>query len=102
MDGLVSVLQGQGFNARKPKASIFIYVSAPKAATGATGTHTVFKTAEHFSRWLLREKLINTVPWDDAGGYVRFSATFIARGEVEEQRVLSEVDKRLASITFNF
>src|SRR5687768_13531396 len=33
MDGLVGVLNRHGFNAKKPKASFFLYVRAPKAAT---------------------------------------------------------------------
>ena len=32
MDGLVEVLAGAGFQARKPKGSFFLYVKAPKAA----------------------------------------------------------------------
>ena len=51
---------------------------------------------------MITEKLISTVPWDDAGAYVRFSVTFIAKDEADEQRVLGEIDKRLASSTFEF
>ena len=29
---------------------------------------------------MITENLISTVPWDDAGAYVRFSVTFQARG----------------------
>jgi len=32
------------------------------------------------------EKLISTVPWDDAGAYVRFSVTFVAKDEADERR----------------
>ena len=102
MDGLVAVLNKHGFNARKPKGSFFLYVQAPKAATGKTGRRTAFEKAETFSQWMITENLISTVPWDDAGAYVRFSVTFIAKDEADERRVLGEIDRRLESSRFEF
>ncbi len=102
MDGLVSVLNKNGLNAKKPKGSFFLYVKAPKAATGKNGDRVAFEKAEHFSQWMITEKLISTVPWDDAGAYVRFSVTFIAKDKADETRVLSEIDKRLAGSKFEF
>jgi LL-diaminopimelate aminotransferase len=101
MDGLVSVLNKHGLLARKPRGSFFLYVKAPRSATHA-GKTASFEKAEHFSQWLITEKLISTVPWDDAGAYVRFSVTFIAKNEAEENRVLGEIDKRLAGSEFKF
>ena len=89
-------------NAKKPKGSFFLYVKAPKAATGKNGERVTFEKAEHFSQWMITEKLISTVPWDDAGAYVRFSVTFIAKDENEERRVLGEIDKRLSGSRFEF
>ena len=66
------------------------------------GSVSAFEKAEHFSQWMITEKLISTVPWDDAGAYVRFSVTFIAKDEAEERRVLGEIDKRLAGSGFLF
>jgi len=102
MTGLVEVLNKHGLNARKPKGSFFLYVKAPKAATGKDGKRVAFEKAEAFSQWMITEKLISTVPWDDAGAYVRFSVTFLARDEVDERRVLDEIDKRLAGSRFEF
>jgi LL-diaminopimelate aminotransferase len=102
MDGLVSVLNKHGLNARKPRGSFFLYVKAPKAATGSNGQRVGFEKAETFSQWLITEKLISTVPWDDAGAYVRFSVTFIAKADAEEERVLREIDKRLSGSRFEF
>jgi LL-diaminopimelate aminotransferase len=102
MDGLVSVLNKHGLNARKPKGSFFLYVKAPKAAVGADGKRVAFENAETFSQWMITDKLISTVPWDDVGAYVRFSVTFIAGSIAEEQRVLGEIDKRLAGSRFEF
>jgi LL-diaminopimelate aminotransferase len=101
MDGLVAVLNKHGLRARKPKGSFFLYVGIPKAAT-TDGQRVAFEKAEHFSQWMITEKLVSTVPWDDAGPYVRFSVTFIAKDPADEQRVLGEIDKRLASSKFEF
>ncbi|MCX7887053.1 MAG: LL-diaminopimelate aminotransferase [Verrucomicrobiae bacterium] len=101
MDLLVALLRRFGFNAKKPKGSFFLYVRAPKAVT-INGTRRVFATAEDVSQWLITEKLISTVPWDDAGSYLRFSVTFTAKGEAEERRVMREIEKRLAGVRFEF
>lgn len=37
---------------------------------------------------MITEHLISTVPWDDAGPFVRFSVTFEAHGEDAEKRSL--------------
>jgi LL-diaminopimelate aminotransferase len=42
------------------------------------------------------------VPWDDAGAYIRLSATFEAKGKADEQRVLEEFKKRMSGFTFEF
>jgi LL-diaminopimelate aminotransferase len=42
------------------------------------------------------------VPWDDAGSYIRFSATFESKGKTDEQRVLDEFKKRMGSLQFEF
>jgi LL-diaminopimelate aminotransferase len=102
MDGLVGVLRAAGFAARKPKGSFFLYTAAPSAAVGADGLRVEFRNAEEVSQWLIREKLISTVPWDDACAYLRFSVTFSAKGPNEETRVLAEVANRLAGVHFEF
>jgi LL-diaminopimelate aminotransferase len=101
MDGLVQVLSRAGFAATKPKGSFFLYVKAPKAAA-EKGMRREFKSAEDVSQWLIAEKLISTVPWDDAGAYLRFSVTFIASSPAEENRVLAEIAARLNGVTFEF
>lgn len=101
MDGLVAVLNKHGFGARKPKGSFFLYVRAPRAAINK-GRRAAFENAEAFSQWMITQNLISTVPWDDAGAYVRFSVTFIAKNETDERRVLSEIDRRLADSAFEF
>ncbi|RED86170.1 MULTISPECIES: LL-diaminopimelate aminotransferase [Cohnella] len=95
---LVAVLNEIGFRAEKPKGSFFLYVEAPKGIVGGQR----FESAEDFSQYLIREKLISTVPWDDAGKFIRFSVTFIAQGEAEEARVIDEIKRRLTDVQFEF
>lgn len=95
---LEKVLRECGFNVKKPKGSFFLYTKIPKAV--ASGPH--FQSAEEFSQYLLREHLISSVPWDDAGHYVRFSVTFQAKGVKEEQRVITEIKARLSTSKFIF
>jgi LL-diaminopimelate aminotransferase len=102
MDGLVQVLGKAGFIARKPKGSFFLYVRAPKAAIKNDGKRLTFQNAEDVSQWLITEKLISTVPWDDAGPYLRFSVTFVAKDLPEENRILAEIENRLREVHFEF
>jgi LL-diaminopimelate aminotransferase len=102
MNGLVEVLKKTGFNARKPKGSFFLYVKAPKAAVKKDGTRLTFQNAEDVSQWLITEKLLSTVPWDDAGPYLRFSVTFVARDVPDENRILAEIENRLREVQFEF
>ena len=102
MDMLVDVLKNLGFSPRKPKAGFFLYMPAPKAAIRPDGTRTEFKTGEDFSQWMISEHLISTVPWDDAGAFVRFSVTFEARGEEAEKTVVAEIARRMGRSKFEF
>lgn len=97
-DMLVDVLNKLGFTARKPKGSFYLYVKIPKGVKGGE----TFTTAEDFSQFLIRKKLISTVPWDDAGAFVRFSVTFLADTEEEEKKVIDEIYNRLSDVEFVF
>lgn len=98
LSSLVKVLSEHGFHAEKPKGSFFLYTRIPKAV--ANGPE--FQSAEEFSQYLIKEFLISTVPWDNAGPYIRFSVTFQADGKTEEQRVLNEINSRLSTVNFIF
>lgn len=87
-----------GFHAEKPKGSFFLYTKTPKAVADGPS----FQSAEEFSQYLIREHLISTVPWDEAGQYVRFSVTFQANGIAEELRVIQEIENRLRRDEFIF
>ncbi len=97
MDALVACLNKFGFGAVKPKGSFFLYVKAPRRAGGVA-----FASAEEAGQWFIREKLISTVPWDEAGAHLRFSVTFAAKGPEEERRVIAEVERRLTDAKLEF
>ena len=102
MDKLVGVLQKSGFKVNKSGGSFFLYMSSAKAAVKTDGKRIEFKNGEALSQWLIREKLISTVPWDDAEPAIRFSVTFAAEDEADEDRVISEIESRLSNVKFEF
>ena len=97
-DLLVTALNDIGFSVSKPKGTFFCYVECPCG----TEAGIVFDTATEFSEFLLKDAQISTVPWDDAGKYVRFSVTFEAGGEDEEIVIIKEIKRRLAALNLRF
>ncbi len=97
-DLLVSALNNVGFSASKPKATLYSYVRRPSG----TATGRRFASATDFVEFLLKEALIATVPWDEAGEYVRFSVTFEAETPEAEKVVIHEMQKRLARLDLAF
>lgn len=95
---LTTTLSDMGFSAKMPAGTFYLYVKMPRGIKNGKR----FATAEEFSAFLITEKLISTVPWDDAGAYIRLSATFEAKGKADEQRVLEEFKKRMSGLTFEF
>jgi LL-diaminopimelate aminotransferase len=95
---MVNALGAVGFDVTMPRGSFFLYTRAPKAVRGGRK----FKSAEDVSEFLITEKLISTVPWDDVGHYLRFSATFLAKDETDERRVLDELKSRLSDLGLAF
>ena len=94
---LVAVLRKCGFDAAMPGGTFYLYVPAPKGA-GAVK----FATAEDASQHLIREHSISTVPWDDVGSFLRFSATFESKSDADDDRVLAELERRLGEAKLKF
>jgi len=94
---MVKCLRASGFAARLPGGTFYLYVPAPCGAGAAD-----FATAEDASQFLIREHLISTVPWDDAGAFLRFSATFESAGDKDDDRVVAELGARLAKAQLRF
>lgn len=95
---LAEVLNEVGFNAKKPKSGFYIYVPIPKGVSNGIR----FENAEDATLYILSRALISTVPWDDCGSYLRFSATYDADGIEDELSLMSELKKRLLSLNLEF
>jgi LL-diaminopimelate aminotransferase len=94
---LVAALQKVGFQAKMPSGTYFLYVRAPKACAGRT-----FGDAEEVSQFLITEQSVCCVPWDDAGPYLRFSVTYLAKGEAEEDALMAQTMERLGRLRLEF
>jgi LL-diaminopimelate aminotransferase len=94
---LVAALKQVGFDAQMPGGSYFLYVPAPKACAGRT-----FANAEEASQFLIQEQSVCCVPWDDAGASLRYSATYLAKDEAEEDALMAETAQRLGKLHLRF
>jgi LL-diaminopimelate aminotransferase len=81
-----------------PGGTYFLYVASPKGL--ADGTR--FETAEAASQFLITQQSIVTVPWDDAGPFLRFSVTYEAAEEGAEDALMAAAADRLAKCRFVF
>lgn len=97
-DLLVQALREVGFDAHKPHGSFYCYVPCPVG----TRSGMTFANAEEVSEYIIREALISTVPWDDAGACLRFSVTFEADSEEAEKQVVDEMKQRLLQLGLVF
>ena len=75
---------------------------APKSALSPDGSRVQFASGEDFSQWLISEHLISTVPWDDAGAFVRLSVTFEAGSRGGEAAVVDEIKRRMSAFKYEF
>jgi LL-diaminopimelate aminotransferase len=94
---LVAALAKVGFQVKMPSGSYFLYAPAPTGCKGRT-----FATAEDASQFLIAEQSICCVPWDDAGAFLRFSATYLAKDEAEEDALMAETVARLGALQLTF
>ncbi len=95
---LVETLRSCGFECKMPGGTYFLYTPAPiAAAAGKT-----FANAEEASQYLITEHSIVTVPWDDAGAYLRFSVTYEAPNETAEDALMASLAERLQKAELRF
>ena len=97
LEKLVAALKQVGFKCSMPGGTYFLYTQAP---TGATGHN--FTNAEEASQYLIHDQSVCCVPWDDAGAYLRFSVTYIAKDEAEEDSLMAETVTRLKGMGLKF
>src|SRR5205085_11086841 len=94
---LVGALNKVGFTAKMPGGTYFLYVKAPRGCEGRA-----FANAEEASQFLIHEQSICCVPWDNAGPYLRFSVTYLAKDEAEEDALMKETVNRLGRLNLRF
>ena len=58
--------------------------------------------AQDASQFLIHDLSISTVPWDDCGAYLRFSATYEAEDESAEDDLMAETYARLSRARLKF
>jgi LL-diaminopimelate aminotransferase len=97
LNKLVTALNKVGFRAKMPSGTYFLYAPAPVGCAGRT-----FANAEEASQFLITEQSVCCVPWDDAGAFLRFSATYLARDEAEEDALMAESVERLGRLQLRF
>ncbi len=97
LEKLVAALKPIGFKCAMPGGTYFLYTQSPVGASGRT-----FANAEEASQYLIHEQSVCCVPWDDAGSYLRFSATYIAKDEAEEDALMAETVARLKGMGLKF
>ncbi|GHT26118.1 aspartate aminotransferase [Planctomycetales bacterium] len=95
---LVDTLRQLGFQCEVPGGTYFLYAKAPSGLDDGTK----FANAEDASQYLIREHSICTVPWDNAGAFLRFSVTYTAEDEPAEDELMYKLTERLSDITFVF
>ena len=97
LEKLVTTLSKVGFPAKMPGGTYFLYVPAPKACGSQS-----FANAEEASQFLIKEHSICCVPWDDAGPFLRFSVTYQAPTERDEDDLMAETAARLGRLELRF
>ncbi len=94
---LVAALNKVGFQAKMPGGTYFLYVQAPKSCAAKS-----FANAEEASQFLIHEQSVICVPWDNAGAYLRFSVTYLAKDDKEEDALMEETGRRLGRLGLRF
>lgn len=95
---LVATLNKFGFDCQVPGGTYFLYAKAPVGLRSGRK----FANAEEVGQFLITEQSVCTVPWDDAGAYLRFSVTYLADTEEKEDELMNNLSERLAKISFEF
>ena len=91
LEKLVAMLQRCGFECKMPGGTYFLYTKAPSGRSDGAK----FENAEAASQYLITQQSIVTVPWDDAGPYLRFSVTYEAADEAAEDELMAVAEERL-------
>lgn len=98
LEKLVKTLKECGFQVKMPRGTYFLYTPAPVGLSDGTR----FANAEAVSQYLIAEHSICTVPWDNAGEFLRFSVTYRADDEAAEDLLMAKTKSRIQSLGLVF
>ena len=98
LEKLVACLRECGFTCDVPGGSYFLYAKSPKGIQGGQS----FANAEEASQYFITQHSMVTVPWDDAGSFLRFSVTYEAADEAAEDAMMAETRRRIGSLALTF
>lgn len=98
LEKLVATLHQCGFQCEMPGGTYFLYTPAPRGAQGGVR----FDNAQQASEHLITQQSIVTVPWDEAGANLRFSVTYFAQTEAEEDALMAQTARRLRDLKLEF
>lgn len=98
LEKLVATLRECGFQCAMPGGTYFLYTPAPRGIQGGVR----FGNAQQASEHLITQQSIVTVPWDEAGANLRFSVTYVAQTEAEEDALMAQTAQRLRDLKLEF
>lgn len=92
MDRVVSILCKAGISSHHAGGTFFLYVEVPKVFKGLT-----IESAQQMATLLIDRYGIVTVPWDEAGAFLRLSMTFeVGNKDFDsEEEVFEALESRL-------
>lgn len=92
LERVTTILNKAGIEARCAPSTFYLYVRVPEVYRGES-----VRSAQHMADILIARHGLITVPWDEAGPYLRFSMTFEVgtRDFANEDEVLAELENRL-------
>jgi LL-diaminopimelate aminotransferase len=92
LERVTAILNMAGIEARVSASTFYLYVKVPEIYKGE-----VIKSAQHMADILISRHGLITVPWDEAGSYLRFSMTFEVGNQdfANEEDVLRTLENRL-------
>jgi LL-diaminopimelate aminotransferase len=92
LERVTAILSKAGIEARCSPSTFYLYVRVPEVYRGEP-----VKSAQHMADILIGRYGLITVPWDEAGPYLRFSMTFEVgtKDFANEDEVLEALESRL-------
>ena len=98
LEKLVAMLTRCGVECTMPGGTYFLYCKSPTGVEGGPN----FENGEAASQYLITQQSIVTVPWDDAGPFLRFSVTYEAADEAAEDALMAEAESRLRQLKLQY